>query len=166
LPLSLKPDFSTKSRFKTAPKTTVKLTDLLKVDPKKEENGSGPTQHTAQTPFTQEQLQSAWNEFAEQRKKFQAEYQLLSQPFDVKENQLIVHIHNPVQDLMLTNIKSELAAFLREKLNNHSITITGILKEVEERQVIYTNREKFDYLVARNPMLKELKDRLGLDTDF
>src|SRR5690606_22106570 len=48
LPLSLKPDFSTKSRFKTAPKTTVKLTDLLKVDPKKEENGSGPTQHTAQ----------------------------------------------------------------------------------------------------------------------
>lgn len=91
---------------------------------------------------------------------------MLCQPYEVNGGQVTVHIHNPVQDLMLTNIKSELAAFLREKLQNNSIVIVGELKEAEERKVIYTNREKFDYLVARNPMLKELKDRLGLDTDF
>jgi hypothetical protein len=34
------------------------------------------------------------------------------------------------------------------------------------KKVIYTSREKFDYLVEKNPVLKELKDRLGLDTDF
>lgn len=117
-------------------------------------------------PFTKDQLQAAWNDFAEQRKKFQAEYQLLNQPFELNGSQVTIHIHNPVQDMMLVNIKSELAAFLRETLKNSTIVVVGELKEQEDRKVIYTNREKFDYLVNKNPMLKELKDRLGLDTDF
>ena len=36
----------------------------------------------------------------------------------------------------------------------------------EGKKVYYTPREKFDYLVEKNPILKELKDRLGLDTDY
>jgi DNA polymerase-3 subunit gamma/tau len=32
--------------------------------------------------------------------------------------------------------------------------------------MLYTSREKFDYLVEKNPVLKELKEKLGLDTDF
>jgi hypothetical protein len=67
---------------------------------------------------------------------------------------------------MLTNLRSDLTTFLRDRLRNQSINITGELRVADERKVIYTNREKFDYLVARNPMLRELKDRLGLDTDF
>lgn len=68
--------------------------------------------------------------------------------------------------MMLTNLRSDLTTFLRDRLRNQSINITGELRVADERKVIYTNREKFDYLVARNPMLRELKDRLGLDTDF
>lgn len=68
--------------------------------------------------------------------------------------------------MMLTNLRSDLTTFLRDRLHNQSINITGELRVADERKVIYTNREKFDYLVARNPMLRELKDRLGLDTDF
>jgi hypothetical protein len=71
-----------------------------------------------------------------------------------------------VQEMMLTNLRSDLTTFLRDRLKNQSINVVGELREAEERKVIYTNREKFDYLVARNPMLKELKDRLGLDTDY
>lgn len=37
---------------------------------------------------------------------------------------------------------------------------------VDDKKVIYTNREKFDHLVEKNPKLKDLKERLGLDTDF
>jgi hypothetical protein len=75
-------------------------------------------------------------------------------------------LHNPVQESMLANLKVDLANFVRTRLKNQSINIIGELREAEQRKVIYTNREKFDYLVAKNPMLKELKDRLGLDTDF
>lgn len=63
-------------------------------------------------------------------------------------------------------MKVELTAFLREKLKNTSLQVTGELSASEDKKVIYTNREKFDYLADKNPILKELKDRLGLDTDF
>jgi hypothetical protein len=116
--------------------------------------------------FTLEQLQSAWSEFAEQRKKFQAEYQLLTQPYELDQHKIILHLHNPVQESMLTNLKTDLTAFIRDRLKNQSMQIVGELREAEQRKVIYTNREKFDYLSQKNPILKELKDRLGLDTDF
>lgn len=111
-------------------------------------------------------MKTAWSEFAEQRKKFQAEYHLLTQPFELLEKQITVHLHNPVQEMILNNLRTELGAFMRERLKNNTITIVGVIVEQEARKVIYTAREKFDYLVERNPLLKELKDRLGLDTDF
>jgi hypothetical protein len=162
--LTLKPDFAAKSRFKDAPKSTVKLSDLTKVQPKKETQ----TQEVQEilTPFTIDQLRSVWNEFAEQRKKFAAESQMLSQEIELREHLVVLHIHNPVQESMLLNIKTELAAFLRDKLKNTAVNVVGELKEVEERKKIYSQREKFDYLVSKNPLLKEMKDRLGLDTDF
>ena len=118
------------------------------------------------SPFTPEQLKTAWTQFAETRKKFQAEYQLLTQEYELNENNITVPLHNPVQEMMLTNLRSDLTTFLRDRLKNQSINITGELRVADQRKVIYTNREKFDYLVAKNPLLKELKDRLGLDTDF
>jgi hypothetical protein len=163
--INMKPDFAGKSRFKTAPKTTVKLTDLLKVE-KKDASAAAENQVVPDEPFTAEQLQKVWNEFAESRKKFQAEYHLLTQPYELNGTAITLHIHNPVQDLMLNNMRLELSAFLRDRLKNNSITLTGVLVEQEARKVIYTNREKFDYLLERNPVLRELKDRLGLDTDF
>jgi len=163
----LKPDFAEKSRYKTAPKTTVKLTDLLKVEPKKEQTAASEVKAEVNEPFTPQQLQAAWNDFAELRKKFQAEYQLLGQPYEFKDNVVTVHLHNTVQEMMFNGFRLELSAFVREKLKNNVLQIVGELREVEETgRVLYTNRDKFDYLAEKNPILKELKDRLGLDTDY
>jgi hypothetical protein len=105
-------------------------------------------------------------EFAETRKRFQAEYQMLSQPYELRDSLIVVTLLSPVHETMLNGIKSEMSAYIREKLKNNSIQIIGELKSTDERKVIYTNREKFDYLAEKNPLLRELKDRLGLDTDF
>lgn len=105
-------------------------------------------------------------DFAELRKVYQAEYQLLSQPYLLQQNKVIVQLRHPVQETMLNNIKSELTGFLRERLKNNSILISAEINVTEDKKVIYTNREKFDYLADLNPALHELKDRLGLDTDF
>ncbi|HTJ52121.1 MAG TPA: hypothetical protein VL443_21820 [Cyclobacteriaceae bacterium] len=164
---SSKPDYANKSRFKTAPKTTVKLTDLLKIDPKKDQQADAADQAPAlNEPFTPEQLQRVWNEFAEQRRIYQAEYQLLSQPYILKEKQITVTLHHPVQETMLNNLKSELTTFIREKLKNNFITLTSQLQVIDDKKVIYTSREKFEYLANKNPILNELKDRLMLDTDL
>ena len=145
----------------------MKLTNLLKVEPKKEQTETtAEVQREPDMPFTPQQLQEVWNSFAEQRKKFQAEYQLLTQPYDLTGNKVILHLHNPVQETILANLRSDLVTFVRDQLRNQSIQVVGELREAEQRKVIYTNREKFDYLVQKNPALRELKDRLGLDTDF
>lgn len=154
------------SRIKSTPRTP-QLTSLLKGG----ENKSDTKKTTAQEvslaePFTEAQLREAWDIFSEQRKKFQAEYQLLSQPYQLRDNIIIVELLSPVHETMLSNIKSEITAFIREKLRNNAIQVTGQLLTGDEKKIIYTNREKFDYLVEKNPMLRELKDRLGLDTDF
>jgi len=152
---------------KSTPRTTVKLTDLLKVEPKKEKTAEAAAiAQEEKTVFTSEQLNVAWQEFAEQRRKFQAEYQLLAQPYDLKDNKVILHLLSPVQETMLNNVRTELTAFLREKLKNSTILVAGELKESEDKKMMYTSRDKFEYLLEKNPALREMKERLGLDPDF
>jgi len=116
--------------------------------------------------FTIERLQEVWLQFAEKRKMYRAEYQLLTQQIEIRESTVVLHLHNPVQETLLNDLKSDLMQYVRENLNNFSIQITGELKNNDSKKVIYTNREKFDHLAEKNPNLKLLKDRLGLDPDF
>ena len=156
-----------KPALKSPTKTTVKLNDLLKVKTSVDqvtqvlEAGS-----EANELFTAEQLHLVWKDFAESRKKFQAEYHLLTQPFEIRGSHIIIRLLSMVQETMLNNFKSDLIAFLREKLRNNSILVMGELVETEEKKMLYTPRDKFEYLVEKNPALKQLRDRLGLDPDF
>jgi predicted transcriptional regulator len=116
--------------------------------------------------FTDQQLKEAWLTFAESRKAHQADYHLLNQPFERSGVKIIVPLANPVQETMLNEFRTELNTFLREKLQNNSIQVVGELRLPDDKKIIYTNRDKFDYLTTKNPIIKELKDRLGLDPDF
>jgi len=164
LPIS---DFNEKTRFKAAPKT-VKLTDLLKVERKKEETDGtlGIVEKKENKPFTEEEFKKAWKAFAEARKVQQGDYQLLNQQFEIQENSVVIFLTNPIQETMLNEFKTELNTFLRDRLQNNSIQVVGELRVEADKKIIYTNRDKFDFLAAKNPMIKELKDRLGLDPDF
>jgi hypothetical protein len=153
--------------LKSPTKSTLKLTDLLKGKPSNDQGTIiAEAKVEANESFTPEQLKLIWNDFAEQRKKLQAEYQLLIQPFEIRETQVVVQLLSTVQETLLGNFKSDLTTYLRENLRNNSITIIGELREAEEKQMLYTPREKFEYLLGKNPILKDLKDRLGLDADF
>jgi hypothetical protein len=91
---------------------------------------------------------------------------MLSQAYVIRDKHIVVTLLSPVHETMLNNIKVELTTFLREKLKNNFIQVSGELTSTDDKKIMYTNREKFDYLADKNPILKELKDRLGLDTDF
>jgi hypothetical protein len=82
-------------------------------------------------PYTDEELQHTWNEFAESRKIYQADYQLLTQPFIRNDHSIIIHLHNPIQETILNGIRSDLVTFLRDKLENDSLSVTGKLVEGE-----------------------------------
>ena len=159
------PSFSNGSARRGTPKT-VNLNGLLNPGQKIETRASAAAIELPNEPFTEEQLREAWVDFADQRKNLQAEHQMLSQPYILREQHIVVNLLSPVHDTMLNNIKVDLTTFLRERLKNNSIQVSGELAVTDDKKVIYTNREKFEYLAEKNPMLKELKERLGLDTDF
>lgn len=149
--------------------TTPKFSDLL--------NGGTPSKTTTadtvaqeinlSEEYTEEQLQQAWNAFAEQRKGAPAEYHLLTQPFERNGHNLTIVLHAPVEETILETFRSDLTTYLRAQLRNTAIIVTGQLREVtDERKMLYTDREKLDYLLKKNPMLQELKNRLELDTDY
>lgn len=162
-----KPDFAEKTRFKTAPKT-IKLHDLLKVETKKEETNEDGSALAAKEDkaFTDNSLQEVWRQFAEKRKVHQADYSLLGQPYERRENTIVIPLTNPIQDTMLNEFKVELITFLRERLQNNSIQVVGELTVSDDKKMIYTPRDKFEYLMNKNPMIKELKDRFNLDPDY
>lgn len=164
---SVEPQTAERKPLRTTTRTTVKLGDLLKVEPKKE-NGSvaqasGP-EHTQ--AFTTAALREAWDEFAATRRQLQAEFHLLSQPYDLDEVRITLHLLSPVQETMLNGFRSDLITHLRTKLKNDLIVVTGAIIEASEKKMIYTPRDKFEYLQEKIPILREFKDRLGLDTDF
>jgi DNA polymerase-3 subunit gamma/tau len=143
------------------------LTDLLKGKSAAEQATQVlETRADLNESFTPEQLHLVWLDFAEQRRKYQAEYHMLIQPTEIRGTQIIIHLLSTVQETMLNNFKSDLIAYLREKLRNSSILVVGELREAEEKQMLYTPRDKFEFLLEKNPALKKMRDRLGLDPDF
>jgi len=151
---------------KSSSKSTIKLTDLLKRKTVETSTQAAESNVDLNEPFTAEQLHLVWTDFSEQRKKFQAEYQLLSQPYEIRGSQIIIHLLSTVQETLLSNFRSDLIAYLRTNLKNNTILVAGELKEAEEKQMLYTPRDKFDYLLEKNPLLQAMRDRLGLDPDF
>lgn len=160
------PPIKAAPKFKTISKTP-KLSNLMKVEEKKvEANGEIAPLQEFKNAYTDEDLKNAWSDFAESRKIYQAEYQLLGLAYERVNDTITILLHNPIQETILGTFKGDLTVYLREKLKNSFITVTGELREEENKKVIYTDRERFNFLMEKNPMLRELKDRFGLDTDF
>lgn len=55
---------------------------------------------------------------------------------------------------------------IRKTVDNGDIKLNTKVKQQEEGRMLYTNREKFEYLQELKPVLKTLKDKLGLDPEF
>ena len=70
---------------------------------------------------------------------------------------------NKLMKAQLKIEKPKLLKFLREVLNNFSITITVIVNETVEKKFAYTPQEKYNKLLEINSSLKSLKDTFQLD---
>ena len=79
---------------------------------------------------------------------------------------VVIKLTNAVKIDILDRFRSDLVTHLKSKLNNGKLVLEIELVKEEAKRMIYTNKEKFDYLAEKKPILKQLKDRLGLDPDF
>jgi len=63
-------------------------------------------------------------------------------------------------------LESELMLYLRKTLKNGQIKLKVTIKEQEAKDKLYTDRDKFEFMVQKNKDLQKLKDILGLDLEF
>ena len=120
-------------------------------------------------PFEEEQLLELWQKYLKglKERKKDVEYSTLNRDIEVRDGYTIfMKFNNSVQVLTLEGIQQDLVTYLRRSLMNKNINVKGEVEQSREKKMVYTNKEKFEYLSDKYPMLRELRDKLDLDTDF
>ena len=116
-------------------------------------------------PFTADQLQTQWQAFAALRNS-PTELVIMGKGLAVQEDTILVKLDNQMQQSQLSDFKFELLEFLRKNLKNSHIQLQAEVVVQDRKRMVYTNREKFEYLAEKHPVLHELKNELGLDMDI
>ena len=121
--------------------------------------------------ITLEELQKEWTQIADNFKKANLinKYVMMNRPIHVIANSIHISFENEVQMQQFNeNIRLELLTSLRSTLENHLIDIEMdmIEQEKNDKKMLYTQSDKYNYLLEKHPVISELKQRFGLDHEF
>ena len=150
---------------------TISISEGLKPRTTVSSSPAGEEIIKAETEFTGDEMEKAWNEFAA---TLQTDGRLtlhtaLTQRKPELQADYTIHffLDNGAVEKEVISMKTELLTFLRKKLNNGKITLTTAIDRVQaEGKTPYTPKEKFEHLAAKNPVLNQLKKRMDLELDF
>lgn len=120
-------------------------------------------------PLTLDNAVRFWQEFTEKRRverNSATEEVTLNRDFSLENQTIKVALDNDLQKETLTALRSDLIWYLRERLDAPTLSLDFRVAPQEVKRMPYTAQEKFAFLAERNPHLKELKEALGLDTEF
>ena len=136
----------------------------------KEEKISAKEQHQMYTqadefePFTADDLKEKWEQFLTRLEDRPNLKSTLSTVPELKEDyKLILEIENTIQENLIGGIKPELVSWLRKELHNSKIQLVTKITQKVKGRLIYTDTEKFDEMVKKNPELALLKQKFKLD---
>jgi DNA polymerase-3 subunit gamma/tau len=125
------------------------------------------TERVPDKPVVEDQLRLAWEEFTVLRKNSVAEITLLKRDYVLQGNTIVIPLSNPIEEPLLLNMRTSMITFLRDKLGNSSLMVVGKLQEIAQApNMPYTNKDRFEHLANKNPVLRDLKERFGLDPDL
>ncbi|QGY45449.1 hypothetical protein GM418_17750 [Maribellus comscasis] len=114
--------------------------------------------------FSEEALQQKWEQFTARFDDRPNLKSTLSRLPQIQENySLLLEIENTVQENLINSIKPELVSWLRKELKNSHIQLVTKITETIKGRIIYTDSEKFDEMVKKNPQLAVLKQKFNLD---
>lgn len=115
-------------------------------------------------PFTQELLAEKWKEFKEKMADRPSLCSALSNvPEITNGNKLLLKIGNSVQEEDIRLIKPELISWLRKVLRNAGIELTTSIGKIESDRMIFSDSEKLQMMMKKNPDLNDLKQKFNLD---
>jgi DNA polymerase-3 subunit gamma/tau len=124
---------------------------------------------TEQNPFTQEEFLEVWTKYSAQMRA--ANKMKLSALMDnytpiVKDNFLVeLQVESKILVDELIYEKVDLMNHIRTQLKNFKIMLEPIIVEQVQEKKLYTSRDKYQHLVAKNPKLDEFRKAFNLDLD-
>ncbi len=163
-----------KAELPPIPKTKIPSSFSIKDFNKKEEakNNIHPsledTSNLPTDPFDQEKLDEVWTAHLDSLKTTLPGFTsaLLKYKPELKDHFLIeFKIDNKIIANDHINI-ADLQRHLKEKLNNFKISLKPVVVENQIKDVAYTDKDKFEKMIERNPDILKLKNKLDLEIDF
>jgi DNA polymerase-3 subunit gamma/tau len=152
--------------------TNSKLVALDKIRKQFQNNGNtsnGNDNH----PLQAELLQKAWNDYIQHLKndKNPAVPSFERSSLRIKDaNSFEVVSTNNLEQKFIERERNKLFSFLRQQLHNDLLQFYVIVEENQsepaKHEASLTAREQFQKITEQYPLLKELKDRLGLELDY
>jgi len=112
-----------------------------------------------------ENFKNEISNFIENTKKKKSEIAILKKEKTISDKTIIFQLNNELESSIFDDIKNPLQSFLKNKFKEE-ISIEKKVTIKEKEKTIYTNKDKFEYLIDKNKNLIELKNRLGLDYEF
>jgi DNA polymerase-3 subunit gamma/tau len=143
------------------------LTDLERIAIGEEDKGPQYVSGNEKNEFTQEKFFELWKIYT-QKAKDQDKihlFTLMNNDPILNGAEITVLVENSALESTLQDEKIELLNFLRSALKNFDLQI--IIKKAENvgPKRIYTNKDKYAYMVEKNPQLEELRKRFNLDVN-
>lgn len=141
------------------------LTDLERVAQGEDDKGPQYISGDEKEEFTPEKFMELWKIYtqkANDEHKIHL-YTLMNNDPILDGTTITVLVENSALESTLQNEKVELLNFLRSALKNFDLQIVTKRAENTQKKRIYTNKDKYTYLVDKNPQLEEMRRRFNLD---
>jgi len=158
------------------PKLDVKIKQLsnsgfsLKSLEKKEKNNtiSNSVDHEfdlEENPYTEADIIALWEKYSEimeKKGRFNIASILRIDKPKLLKNTIKLTLPNSINKVELGIEKKEILDFIRKNLKNNNICIDLIVDEKIEKKLVYTDKDKYDLMKKKNPILEKLKNSFNL----
>lgn len=142
------------------------LTDLERVVNGQEVNEPQYIYGTDREEFTEEQFHFYWEQLsikAKNEDKINLFTLLSSNKPLIEGTEITILVENLALEGTFHDEKIDLLNFLRASLKNFDLQIQAKRIASKQSNRIYTNKDKYNYMVEKNPQLEELRRRFNLD---
>jgi len=143
------------------------LNDFDRIAQEEEDKGPKKATGEAREVFSYDRLLEIWSIYTQKLKAADKInlFTILNNfaPTLLNPELIEISVESKTQEHLVQQESVELLNFLRNELRNFGIEVTYKLVERKIENRLYGNREKYDYLVNKNPKLDELRRRFNLD---
>jgi DNA polymerase-3 subunit gamma/tau len=119
------------------------------------------------TELTLDAFEKAWSEFTDQLKgegtRIISMFKSVKTELD-NDHIIRLHLNNAAQkDLFVQNYKHRLLGFLATRFDIRDVDIETVVDASESNEILYSDEQKYNFLVSKYPQLREIKKTFNLD---